>query len=93
MDEEYEIINVIARPECIDTQRSEIEWYEPGNDIRPDLAGTPLMIAKLVIDSNRTDGHHILRPKDWEVVIVVSEILKSALEAANVTGVKFKPVT
>jgi hypothetical protein len=88
----YNIINVIARLECIDTSRSTIMWWETGNDIRPDLAGTPRMITELRIDAARMDGHHLVRPAGWEVVIIVSEVIKRAFEAAQVTGVVFQEV-
>lgn len=92
LDETFEIINVISLVDCIDTERSEIQWFEEGNKVRPDLAGTPEMITKLVIDSSRTDGHNVLRPKGWDMVIIVSGFVKDALEAAQVTGVKFRQV-
>jgi hypothetical protein len=92
-DEQYEIINLIHSPKCIDTKRSEIEWYEEGNDIRPDLAGTPEMITRLIIDPSRTQNHQIFRPDGWDVVVVASDDVKKAFESAGVSGVKFKKVS
>lgn len=90
--EEYEIVNVISRVECIDKIASEIQWFEEGNDVRPDLAGKPEMITKLVIDSSQAEGYHMFRPKGWEVVVIVSDLVKDALEAACGSGIKFRAV-
>jgi hypothetical protein len=88
----YSIINVVSRIDCIDAKRSEIDWFEEGDAVRPDLAGTPEMVSKLIIDPRRVRGHHIFRPQGWEVTIVISDVVKKALENANVTGVKFTHV-
>jgi hypothetical protein len=92
-DGHYEIINVVSRVECIDTKRSEIMWWEKDNDIRPDLAGTPQMITKLLIDSSRVGGHHIFRPEGWDLAVIVSDILKTALETEGVSGIIFHDVS
>ena len=88
--EEFEIINVISQIDCIDEEKSEIEWWTE-EDERPDKIGTPQMISKLVIDPKRIPGTHIFRPKGWDVVIVVSDVLKKVLEEAKVTGIRFRP--
>ncbi len=92
-EEPYEIINVTSLIDCIDAHRSEIQWFEAGNDIRPDLAGEPEWVQKLVIDPGRVGGHHILRPKGWDLALIVSEPIKNALEKAKVSGIRFTKVT
>jgi len=92
-EEEYEIINVTSCVDCIDAERSEIQWYKPGNKVRPDLAGKPEMITELVIDPDRVCGHHIFRLEGWEIAIVVSDVIKNAFEETGVLGVKFLPVS
>jgi hypothetical protein len=92
-DDDYEIINVISRVDCIDTKYSVIQWFQPGNSVRPDLVGQPEMITKLVIDPMVAAGHHILRPTGWEVALIVSDQVKNALEAANVSGVRYRQVS
>ena len=89
----YEIINVVRLIDCIDVERSEIQWYEKGNDIRPDLAGQPEMVIELVIDPSRVGDHHIFRISGWEVEIVVSDVIKEALEKVYATGVGFRQVS
>jgi hypothetical protein len=88
----HKIINVVTCIDCIDSDRSKIDWYEEGNDIRPDLAGTPKLITNLLIDPIRANGNHILRPAGWEIAIIVSDVIKQVFEEANVTGVLFKEV-
>ncbi len=91
-NEEYEIINVISRKACIDTENSEIMWWNE-EDGRPDKTGQPRMVTKLAISPEDARESHFLRPKGWEVVIVVSDVVKQAFEAARVTGVIFRDVT
>jgi len=87
-DEQYEILNVISVVPCIDTKRSRIMWWTEA-DGRPDKVGQPRMISKFVLDRAALTGHNILIPKEWRVVVLVSEVLKVALEEAGVTGVRF----
>lgn len=92
-EQQYEIINVISCLDCIDLQRSEIEWFEEGNDIRPDLAGTPEMITKLVIDTSRICEHNVFRLQEWKIAMVVSDIVMGAITDAHVSGIKFERVS
>ena len=90
---DFEIINVVSLIDCIDVERSEIQWFEEGNDVRPDLAGTPEMITKLIIDPNRVgDQCHVFRVEDWDVAVIVSDLVKKALEDAGVSGIRFRQV-
>jgi hypothetical protein len=89
----YDIMNVVHLVDCLDVHQSEIEWFAKGNEIRPDLAGSPQMIWKLVIDPARVQGHHIFRITGWEVEIVVSSIVKDAFEKACVSGVRYRQVS
>ncbi len=91
--EEYEIMNVIRLIDCIDARRSEIQWYTEGNKIRPDKAGEPEMITKLVIDPARVGEHDIFRLKGWKIAIIVSDVVKNAFEKARVSGVMFRQVS
>jgi|ERR1043165_173278 hypothetical protein len=88
----YDIINVVSVVDCIDTIQSEIDWWERDNDIRPDKAGMPRLITKLIIDPKRVGNHHIFRPKGWTGVIIVSDVIKKGFEDASVSGVRFRPV-
>jgi hypothetical protein len=93
MDEDYDIINVVAVIDCLDTARSDITWFEEGNDVRPDLAGKPWTVSPLFVDSARIGNQNIFRIKDYTSPVIVSEAIKQALEEAGVTGVRFVSVT
>jgi hypothetical protein len=88
----FEVINVVRLIDCIDTRNSEIQWYEPHNDIRPDLAGKPEMITKLRINSDLADGSDIFRLSDWKIALIVSDRVRSAFIKAKVSGVSFRQV-
>jgi len=90
---EWEILNVTARLECIDRDRSMIVWYPEGST-RPGPPGVGKMrVNKLVIDADAARGHHLLRPAGWEVALVVSAVVKEAVERAGLTGVEFWPAS
>lgn len=89
----FDIINVITKINCIDRNRSYIEWWEEGNDIRPDLAGTPKLVTELVIDPRLVRGHQLFRPQGWEMRIIASDVVKNAFEESHVTGIRFRKVS
>lgn len=89
--EDYAIINVVRRVACIDRDRSELEWWGEEDDW-PEMIGKLKMVARLAIDPELTNGAHILRPEGWEVAMIVSDVVRSALENAGVTGVRFREV-
>jgi uncharacterized protein DUF1629 len=94
-EDDWEILNVLARVECLDRERSKIDYYP--NDPLPDedveRAGKPRGIRKLVIDPEKVGTHQIFRITDWEVAIIVSESVKDALQSAMVSGTFFICVT
>lgn len=92
MEEEHEIVNVTSLIDCIDTKKSDIEWWKEGNNVRPDLAGQPHSISNLTIDPSRVGDHHVFRLKGWTLSLIVSQKVKNAFEQAGVTGVLFKEV-
>ncbi|QVL31350.1 hypothetical protein KIH39_21260 [Telmatocola sphagniphila] len=82
------IVNVLANPDCIDTAASIIQYYPPDD---PEKPNKPRGVIKLVIDSAQASPHHILRPKYWQVEIVISQIFKDAFEQGKFTGMRFSP--
>lgn len=87
-EEELYLLNVTTRINCVDTNRSEIEWWE-ASDNRPEKTGKPRMISELVIDADMANGSHMLRPEGWEVALIVSEAIKTAFEREEISGVRF----
>ena len=89
--ERFEIINVTSLVPCLDTTRSEVEWWT-AEDFRPDKVGKARMVTRLTIDPDRVGDHHIFRPTEWDLVVIVSDVIKAALESQNVSGVRFREV-
>jgi len=87
----YEILNVIRVEDCIDEKHSVFTRYEAKHG-RPDLLGQYFMILKLRIDPSRVHGSHIFRLQDWEITLVVSDVMKSSLESINNSGILFEEV-
>lgn len=87
---DWEVVNILPCIDCIDSERSLIQYY-PTN--HPTKAGKPRGIIRLVIDPSRVDGHHVFHPKDWEVAVIVSDVVKDALERISASGIEYIPVT
>ncbi|MGI8982210.1 MAG: imm11 family protein [Pirellulaceae bacterium] len=88
----HEIINVVSRVRCIDAERSDVMWWTEV-DKRPDKMGTAKMITNLTIDPRRVGKQQIFRPEEWDVAIIVSDVIRKSLERENVSGVTFREVT
>jgi hypothetical protein len=86
---EYDVVNVLAALDCLDRARSQVRYWTE-SDGRPGKVGKPRMITSLGIDPSRALGRHIFRILDWEVALIVSESLASALD--SVSGVRLEPV-
>jgi hypothetical protein len=87
----FEIINVVERVGCIDTEKSNIMWWTEA-DRRPDKIGKPRMITALRIDPTRAGERNIFRLEGWEIALIVSDLVKDTLEEAKVSGIAFSPV-
>lgn len=88
----FDILNVLDVVECIDDVKSVYtRWHE--NDGRPEKTGQYRMIVDLRIDPERARGHHLFRPKEWDVALIVSDRMKNALEELEVTGLEYQLVS
>lgn len=90
--EPYFILNALRVIRCIDDARCEEVLYWKPEDGRPDKVGQYRNVAGLRIDEHLTGDAHVFRPWGWRVVLIVSEVVKQALEQEGVTGTKFTPV-
>ena len=88
---DYFILVVKNKLECVDTKRSEFSLFEEGNDIRPDRVGDFEAINELRLDKSKIDKD-IFRIARYEVMLIVSEKVKMDLEKAELTGFTFKLV-
>lgn len=89
-DGDWEVLNVVSVVDCIDHERSRIQYFPLDHAEKP---GKPRGIMKLVLDSVRPKGHHVFKPMDWLVATIVSADVKTALEDAGITGVEYWPAT
>ncbi|MGZ3459613.1 MAG: imm11 family protein, partial [Archangium sp.] len=78
---------------CIDDEKSgEVQYWKP-EDGRPEMTGTYRAVHAMRIDPTQVGDAQVLRPWGYEVVLIVSEDIKQALENMGATGLKFTEVT
>lgn len=78
---------------CIDDEKSgEVQYWKP-EDGRPELTGTYRAVHTMRIDPRRVGNAQVFRPWGYEVVLIVSEDIKQALERVGATGTRFTEVT
>jgi len=87
--EPWFILNALRLIRCIDDARCEEVLYWLPEDNRPDKEGQYRNVAGLKVDPEKIGDAHVFRPWGWKVVLIVSEHVKSALEAEGITGTKF----
>jgi hypothetical protein len=89
----FDALNTLRLIRCIDEDRSMfMKWT--AQDHRADLAGQYRSVSKLRVDPRMIpEDAHFFRPKDWEVVLIVSEPVKVAMERTGCLGAKFQEVT
>lgn len=92
IEKKYFILVILHEVDCIDRNKSEFELWEENNPIRPDLAGKYQMISNIKVDPSLMNNYDIVRIKDFNVAVIVSERLKNYFEADGITGVKFEEV-
>lgn len=87
--EPYFILNTLRILRCIDDARCEEVVYWRPEDERPDKLGKYQNVVGLKVDPTRVGGANIFRPWGWTVALIVSERVKLAMEAEDITGPKF----
>ncbi|MCP3144192.1 imm11 family protein [Pyxidicoccus xibeiensis] len=92
--EPYVLINVIRVVKCIDDQASEhVErWIPEDENDQPERAGEYRNVVGMRIDKSLVGDAKVFRPWGWNVVLVVSEDIKEALERTGASGMKFVEV-
>jgi len=91
INDEYFILNVIRSCRCIDESRSMFsKWTE--KDRRPEKIGDYKMMLKAVIDPRQATDAEIFRVVGWDIMLAVSEKLKTKLETIHTTGISFIPL-
>ncbi len=89
----YEALNILRVVDCLDESRSVFEKWTSA-DHRPELAGQyrSVPVLRVAVDRIPPDAH-IFRVHRWHVGLVVSEVLKRAMEVEGCVGAEFSDVT
>ncbi|TEW50168.1 imm11 family protein [Psychromonas algicola] len=84
INQNYYIANVVGKYACVDKEASKLELFDDG-DIQ--------FINKLVLNiNNGKDYGHIFRLSEFPSILIISDLLKTALAQNNVAGFKiYKP--
>jgi hypothetical protein len=86
---DYEILNALTLRDAIDEELSEItRWKE--KDGWPEKVGQYFGIGELVLKKEKIGDSTVFLLKDWELPLVVCEIIKSQMESDGIAGVSFK---
>jgi hypothetical protein len=88
----WEVLNLLTCIDCIDHARSVIEYYPVAFE-DPSRAGKPRGVLDLRVRRDAVEGKHLFRPKDWQVAVIGSELVKQLILDNGFTGVSFRPVT
>ncbi|MCY1083455.1 imm11 family protein [Archangium lansingense] len=86
------ILNALQVIRCVDDARCDEVFYWGPEDGEPDRVGEYRNVRGLKVDPAKIGRAHIFRPWGWLVVLIVSEHVKSAMEAEGITGIKFLEV-
>lgn len=87
---EWEVLNILTCVDCIDHDRSIIQYYPANHPTRP---GKPRGVVRLILDPTDIGDKHIFHPKDWPVSVVISDILKAVFESSSISGIEYIPTT
>lgn len=86
----YYLLKTHEQVDCLDevNTKAHTKWQE--SDGRPDKTGQYRMVYGLKINSaSISKKSHVFRIKKWNVALIVSELVKEAMENAQSLGAKF----
>ena len=89
--DQYLILATTRALVSIDEKASRIRLWTHEDGL-PDMAGQYASVRDLRIDRTLAGSAKVFRPKGWEVALIVSEEIKTALERIGATGAKFDEV-
>jgi hypothetical protein len=87
-DDDYEVLNVVLSIDCVDEDQTLVQYHTRGDPGRKYD-----MLARKIIDEAKARGQHIFRLANWEISLIVSEIVRDRFAQAGVTGISYTPVT
>jgi hypothetical protein len=89
--EQYFVLVATRLIRCIDEETSEVSFWTPEHGV-PEKVGQYMGVDRLRIDKAKAGNAKVFRPEGWEVVLIVSQEIKSAMEAMGATGTSFQEV-
>ncbi|HLK99395.1 MAG TPA: DUF1629 domain-containing protein [Myxococcaceae bacterium] len=89
--DQYLVLVATRLIRCIDEKASEVSFWKPEHGV-PDKVGQYMGVDRLRIDKRKVGNAKVFRPEGWEVVLIVSEVIKNAIEDMGVTGARFEEV-
>src|SRR6218665_1992725 len=91
--EQFYILVCTRLVKCIDHQASHHLPYWKPEDGRPEKTGRYRAVHGMRIDPAKVGDAKVFRPWGWDVVLIISEDIKQALERMGAMGAKFEEVT
>jgi hypothetical protein len=89
--DQYHVLVATRLIRCIDEEASEVSFWTPEHGV-PDKVGQYMGVDRMRIDKVKVGNAKVFRPDGWEVVLIVSEEIKNAIEDMGVTGARFEEV-
>lgn len=90
--EPFFLLNALQIIRCIDDARCDEVFYWRPEDGEPDRVGHYKNVRGLKVDPARVGDANIFRPWGWDVVLIVSERVKFAMDEEGITGTDFVEV-
>lgn len=90
-DQPYHILNVVRQVDCIDDGLT-IGKRSKEDESPRSKAGDFMYIVELGLDIDKVGDAQIFRPIGWNVAMVLSSVLQTALEQTGLSGVIFRDV-
>jgi hypothetical protein len=89
--DQYLVLVATRLIRCINEEASGVRFWTPEH-VLPDKVGQYIAVDRLRIDKQKVGNARIFRPEGWEVVLIVSEEIKEAMERMGATGTRFEEV-
>jgi hypothetical protein len=89
--DQYVVLVATRLIRCIDEAASKVSFWTPEHGV-PEKVGQYMGVDRLRIDKTKVGNAKVFRPEGWEVVLIVSEEIKDALERLGAIGTRFEEV-
>jgi len=89
--DQYLILVATRLIRCIDEKASRIELWTHEDGV-PHMVGQYFSVRDMRIERAKVGSARVFRPEGWEVVLIISEEIKNALDSIGATGIRFEEV-